>query len=144
MFFIRLNQDCKLINHSSRNNGIYELVDPELIAFKKVWYIYLRGEDPRVTKKCREFLCRIITKFDYSDKIGQNVKEHYTHIIINNIKSSHQVITSTEGEHKQEYAQIGRCLDILIKLIEDIDGINITGDKLTTGEEWSIIIINNC
>ena len=56
MFFIRLNQDCKLIVHSTGpgfNNGTYELIDTELIGVNKLWYIYLRGDDPKVTKKCR-------------------------------------------------------------------------------------------
>ena len=141
MFFLRLNQDCRLVSHSSLNS--YQLVDTELIGLRKLWYIYLRGEDPKAIKKCREFLCRLISKFEYTEKVAEAIKEKYVDWIGTGIQKSVDTILTTKGDTKAESTQISRCLNMLIKLIEDLDGINISGDKQQVGEEWTINVINN-
>ena len=64
-------------------------------------------------------------------------------MLMNSIKNSFDTISNTKTDSRVEYTQISRCLDMLIKLIEDLDGINITGDKQQTGEEWTINVTNN-
>lgn len=71
------------------------------------------------------------------------IKEQYIDIIMTGIKQSYQTIGKNNGDNKVEYTQISRCLDMLIKVIEDLDGINIIGDKVQSGEEWTINVVNN-
>ena len=97
LFFMRINQDCKFINHNhgGAGGGTYELVNVELIGFNKLWYIYFKGEDCKVVKKSKEFLTKIVSKFDYNEKVGQSIKEKYINILIENMKSSYETISTS-------------------------------------------------
>jgi hypothetical protein len=61
------------LNGSPTTN--YQLVDPQLIGLNKFWYIYLTGEDPKVVRKCKDFLCRLVSKFDCEEKIFLLMKQ---------------------------------------------------------------------
>lgn len=61
---MRLNEDLKLISYV---NQTYEIQDPDLVGIDKLWYIYFHSNDPKVTKKCKDFLWKLATYSSTSD-----------------------------------------------------------------------------
>lgn len=144
---MRLNQDCKLISSMSNPGAsTYQLLDPQLIGLNKFWYIYLTCDDPKVTKKSKDFLCRLVSKFDCDDKIFSTIKQQYVMVILDRMKESLDALKHPEelieGAEKHNKLQLGRCLEMIIRVIEELEGKKLSGDKVPV-EEYLFNIQNS-
>lgn len=113
VFFLRFNQDCKLLGCPTPSTASYQLLDPQLIGLNKFWYIYLSGEDTRVVKKCKDFLTRLVSKFECEQKVFLTMKQEYITLILDNIREQLEVLRSKEavGEVRTRHLQVlARCL----------------------------------
>lgn len=146
---MRLNQDCKLISPlpGSTSTTGYQLLDPQLIGLNKFWYIYLTCDDFKVTKKCKDFLCRLVSKFDCEDKIFSTIKKQYVIVILDRMKESLKAFKSQEGltpeAMKLNKLQMSRCLEMIIRVIEELEGKKLSGEKGTVVEELTFNVQNN-
>lgn len=144
MFFLRVNQDCRLLNYINGSAANYQLLDPQLIGLGKFWYIYLTGEDSRVVRKCKDFLTRLLSKFECEQKVFLAMKNEYVTLILEHIRTNLEVIKNKEASAEEKTCRLqvlARCLEMLIKIIEDLEGKRLSGDK-PLAEELTINISN--
>ena len=75
MLFLRLNEDCKLISFEKDH---YKIIQAPLIGADKLWYIYFNCPDLKVTKKCKDFIFKLI--MNSTDKKQQLYQESLANI----------------------------------------------------------------
>ena len=144
MFFLRFNQDCKLLGYLNSSTTNYQLLDPQLIGLNKFWYIYLTGEDSKVVKRCKDFLTRLLSKYECEQKVFLVMKQEYVSLILEHINNNLEAVKSKEvtGEERTRRLQLlARCLEMLIRVIEELEGKRLSGDK-PPPEEITIHIEN--
>lgn len=103
---MRLNEDLKLISYTDHT---YEIQDPDFVGIDKFWYIYFYSNDPKVTKKCKDFLWKMTTYNNIYEIKNKLLREYIDKVI--------SYMSDCSPDLKTDFCNKG--FDIIDKLMEE-------------------------
>ena len=130
-FILHFNITYKLLKPLGDSDS-FVLMSHELIGSEVVWHLFFESADAIIAQKAEELLLDLMRMRHNSQDVHNELKARYTMRLMQNVQ---------EKSHVGDLNSVKRCLSLLVKLLEELEGLRVMGRGSNGGERGEKITV---